>query len=304
MATFFKASDGHLYLPMSICGQFTPTNDYGTLDSVSTSLVPARAAGFYAFGDITSPYGHVVQGADNNLYGTASGSYAPTGFAGGIYRVVSGNDIPEAVHLFTGPDGGGPIAPLVLANDGNFYGTTQGGGPGNLGTIFELTAGGTFSTIHFFNGVDGGLPLSGLIQASDGFLYGVTTNTVLGGTIYRIDTAGTFTLLASAFDVGLGAEPVGELLEGSDGRLYGTTAVGGGLNLGGTIFTIDLTQKIDSITPNSGPAAGGTPVTIGGAGFVSGATVNIGAPAATGVSVSGCGARGRHDPGERIPAPS
>jgi uncharacterized repeat protein (TIGR03803 family) len=290
VASFFKANDGHLYLPMSICGQFTPTNDSGTVDSVSTTLTATRSAGFYAFGNITTPYGHVVQGADGDLYGIASGSYAPTGFAGGIYRVTPGNDTPEVLHNFNGFDGAFPVAPLVLANDGNFYGTTQVLYNPNFnptGTIFELTADGAFSTVHFFSGSEGADPQSGLIQASDNFLYGVTTGggTAGLGTIYRIDTLGNFTLLASAADVGLGQAPISELLEGSDGKLYGTTAVGGGLNVDGTIYTIDLTQTIDAITPNSGPASGATPVTIAGAGFVAGATVNIGTPSATGVSV-------------------
>ncbi|MFY9558131.1 MAG: IPT/TIG domain-containing protein, partial [Blastocatellia bacterium] len=43
---------------------------------------------------------------------------------------------------------------------------------------------------------------------------------------------------------------------------------------------------VTSITPNTGSTAGGTPVTIGGTNFVSGASVNIGGVAASGVSVT------------------
>ena len=43
---------------------------------------------------------------------------------------------------------------------------------------------------------------------------------------------------------------------------------------------------VSSITPSSGPASGGTPVTITGSGFQAGATVSLGGTAATGVSVS------------------
>ena len=42
---------------------------------------------------------------------------------------------------------------------------------------------------------------------------------------------------------------------------------------------------VASITPNSGTVNGGTPVTISGTGFLSGATVNLGGTAATGVTV-------------------
>lgn len=41
------------------------------------------------------------------------------------------------------------------------------------------------------------------------------------------------------------------------------------------------TPKIDSVTPNSGPLAGGTTITVAGSNFVSGATVRIGSRAAT-----------------------
>src|SRR5262249_2131462 len=43
---------------------------------------------------------------------------------------------------------------------------------------------------------------------------------------------------------------------------------------------------VSSISPASGPSAGGTAVTIGGANFVTGATAAIGGVAATGVSVT------------------
>jgi uncharacterized repeat protein (TIGR03803 family) len=283
-ASFMLASDGKFYVSMSTdCGGI---NTYGDVSQVDTSLNVNAVSTFYYLGPIAAPPSHLVEGADTYLYGTSGGGYSNV--AGSVYRIPLGGGDPVAVHLFNGLDGSGPIAPLLLASDGNFYGTTQfvyDPNPHNTGTIFKVAADGTFSTVHFFNGVDGGIPQSGLTQASDGFLYGATENTLLGGTIYRIDTAGNFTLLASAFDVGLGFGPVTELLEGSDGKLYGATAIGGGPNQYGTVFAIDLTQKIDSITPNSGPAAGGTPVVIAGAGFVTGATVNIGSVVATGVSV-------------------
>ena len=42
---------------------------------------------------------------------------------------------------------------------------------------------------------------------------------------------------------------------------------------------------VSSIAPSSGPASGGTPVTITGTGFLAGATVSLGGTAATGVTV-------------------
>ena len=50
-------------------------------------------------------------------------------------------------------------------------------------------------------------------------------------------------------------------------------------------FTYEVTPTVTNISPNSGPVAGGTAVTITGTGFASGATVTIGGNAATGVTV-------------------
>ena len=160
LASFFKANDGHLYLPMSICGQFNPTNDYGTLDSVSTSLTATRMHGFLCLREHHHSVGSRRSGRRQRpVRRRWVVRYAPTGFAGGIYRVISGNDVPEAVHLWTGPDGGRPHRPprarqrrQLLRHDGKEAVAS------NVGTIFEVTAGGVFSTVHFFNGVDGGLP--------------------------------------------------------------------------------------------------------------------------------------------------
>jgi uncharacterized repeat protein (TIGR03803 family) len=47
----------------------------------------------------------------------------------------------EAVlYAFTGGSNGGlPLAGLIADSNGNLYGTTNGGGASNAGTVFELT---------------------------------------------------------------------------------------------------------------------------------------------------------------------
>ena len=62
-----------------------------------------------------------------------------------------------------------------------------------------------------------------------------------------------------------------------------TTPGGSATKTGG--FTYMSAPTINSVSPSSGPTAGGTHVTISGANFVNGATVNIGGKAATGVTV-------------------
>ena len=87
------------------------------------------------------------------------------------------------------------FAGLVQGSDGNFYGTTLGGGAHNFGTVFAITPGGTYSLIYSFcslggtNCTDGAYPYAGLIQASDGKLYGVTSQgggPNLGGTAFSL----------------------------------------------------------------------------------------------------------------------
>ena len=78
----------------------------------------------------------------------------------------------------------------MLGSNGKFYGTTLSGGSNGYGTVFEITVGGTLTTLHSFDGTDGEFPRAGLVQASNGNFYGTT----LGGgsnddgTVFEITT--------------------------------------------------------------------------------------------------------------------
>ena len=80
-------------------------------------------------------------------------------------------------------DGKNPIAKLLMDSSGNLYGTTQGGGPGGGGTIFELVPNAnhtkwTHQILHTFcrkaGCTDGTDPGSALIIDQAGNLYGLT----------------------------------------------------------------------------------------------------------------------------------
>ncbi len=266
-------------------------NTNGTIDEINAALDETVDGYFEFFGLFSSPVGHLVEGNDGKLYGMSGGSFGAPTYTAAIYSMPLGGANPTLVHGLTAMEGLAPQAPLVFASDDNLYGTTyeiadaQGNGQ-FTGSIFRVAEDGTFQTMHAFNGTDGRHPISGLMQASDGNLYGATSQGGIGelGVVYRLDLAGNYKVLAAAGDVGIGSALTSELVEGLDGKLYGTSYEGG-VNGSGTIYTIDFSQKADSITPSSGPAAGGTPVTIAGTGFVSGATVSVGPAAATGVSV-------------------
>ena len=146
------------------------------------------------------------------------------------------------LYNFSGADGDSPMAPMILASDGNFYGITQNGGPNNSGTIFKVTPNGTLTTMHTFGAGDGTYSTGPLVQASDGNFYGTTE---LGGTgsgsIFKMTMSGNFRVFYS-FNSTDGSAPASGLVLGTDRNLYGTTYEGGSStncpNGCGTVFKI------------------------------------------------------------------
>jgi uncharacterized repeat protein (TIGR03803 family) len=156
-------------------------------------------------------------------------------------QVVSAQPTFIPLYSFTGGnDGANPVAGLVQASDGNFYGTTYEGGTNGYGAIFRISASGVPTPLYSFtDGNDGAHPYSGLVQASDGNLYGTTYE---GGTngygvVFRITTNGASKPLYSFTGGRDGGNPRGGLMQAGDGNLYGTTE-NGGTNFDGTVFRI------------------------------------------------------------------
>ncbi len=142
-------------------------------------------------------------------------------------------------------NGAFPACTLVLGNDGDFYGTTEGGGTNcGVGTVFKVSAGGSLVLLHTFTGGnDGAQPWAGLTQGADGDFYGVAAGggTNGYGTVFKITSAGVFTALYSFTGGADGGNPQGALVQGTNGLFYGTTIVGGtgfGTAGYGTLFSI------------------------------------------------------------------
>jgi uncharacterized repeat protein (TIGR03803 family) len=136
------------------------------------------------------PYASLVQGTDGNLYGTTSQGGLP-GF-GNVFRVSPSGQLTNLYSFTGGTNGGFPVAGLLLANDGNFYGTTAYGGTYGDGTAFRLGPDGTVTTLVQFNGYNGANPQATLAQGADGNLYGTTQNGGASGAgvIFRLGMTG------------------------------------------------------------------------------------------------------------------
>jgi uncharacterized repeat protein (TIGR03803 family) len=157
----------------------------------------------------------------------------------------------DSLLSFDANDGAQPFyGSLVQATDGNFYGTTWGGGDfgcanhlTGCGTVFRITPDGTLTRVHIFctetGCADGEYPYGGLVLGTDRSLYGTTSAGGVNGlgTVFKLTPSGRLITLHS-FDGSDGAEPYGTLIQAADGNFYGTTYQGGGVNNGGTIFRI------------------------------------------------------------------
>ena len=190
----------------------------------------------------------LVQGTDGNLYGTTSagGSHAQ----GTVFKITPAGTLTTLYNFCAQSncsDGSAPYAGLILATDGNFYGTTQTGGANRDGTVFKITPKGALTTLHSFNSRDGANPYAALLQSTDGNFYGTTESggAHILGTIFKITSAGVLTTLHS-FNSTDGSSPEAPLIQSSDGSFYGTT-YNGGTEGCGTVFKMTPTGALTTL---------------------------------------------------------
>ena len=148
-------------------------------------------------------------------------------------------------------DGELPQAPLIQATDGNFYGTTPGGGVHGAGTVFRITPTGVLTTLHSFDATDGANPYSGLVQASNGAFYGTTADGGRRdeGTIFEMTPSGKLKTIYNFCSIPYcpdGVVPYAGLIQANDGRFYGTTDAGGATN-SGVIFKITVNGTLTTL---------------------------------------------------------
>ncbi len=185
----------------------------------------------------------------------------------------------------------------ALSSDGNTALVGGGSDNGELGAAWvfvrtesvwaqqgpKLTASEEVGTAHF------GFAAALSADGNTALIGGGGDNTEVGAAWEFVRSEATWTQLGSKLT---GGGEVGTAHFGYSVALSETasTAIVGGLadnNLAGAAWAFSTTPSpptVASIAPPSGPAAGGTSVTIHGSGFVAGATVTIGS-AATAVNV-------------------
>jgi uncharacterized repeat protein (TIGR03803 family) len=224
----------------------------------------------FKFSDGSGPNGDLIRDAAGNFYGTTQlGGKSNRGI---VFKLdAKGNQ--TILYTFTGAsDGGIPIGGLLRDSAGNLYGITSlGGDPTcSCGTVFRLTANGSFKVLHEFKGgKDGsqnqGQPEVGLVMvngdiygsASFGGVSGCDGN--LGcGVVFKVTQSGKETVLYRFTGKADGAFPQ-QLIRDKAGNIY--SATGGSYIQGnaGTLFRVDTTGKLTTLYTFPGGAEGVSP---------------------------------------------
>ena len=246
-------------------------NDKGTVFKIIVDPITKKgrldAAFSHSFNgeDGTEPYSTLRRDTDalgRDLY------YGTTRFGGGTLNgAANGGTIftirPDgtfaSLYSFKGvrnqpsAEGLDPQATLVKGRDGYFYGTTNQGGLGQKGTLFQFNPqNNTVKTVVHFNyagpnGFPGNSPGSaGLVLGGDGSFYGTTMAADLfsAGQLFRYtppltnapDDMGTIESLYAIIGAGT---TYSTLMQGLDGDLYATSQTGGEFG-SGTIFKFGM----------------------------------------------------------------
>jgi uncharacterized repeat protein (TIGR03803 family) len=291
-------SAGNLYGTTSSGGMFNSTVEgEGTifkLDPSGNETILHVFSPFTPGPEGNSPEAGLFRDPAGNLYGTTS--EGGTHSSGTVFKLDTAN-VLTTLYSFTGfADGGNPISRLISFN-GQLYGTTNQGGAGSdqgCGVIFRIspTAGNLRVLYRFTGGTDGCHPL-GLTADSEGNLYGNTSSSQIStdfGTVFKLDTTGTLTVLYTFTGQADGSQPEGRVIRDVNGNIHGTTYAGGsdGCNGGcGVVYRVGA-DGTESSHPLTGGIQGQNP--IGGlldmAGSLIGTTQRGGKPCGTEI---GCG---------------
>ncbi len=244
-----RGADGNFYGTTQYGGNFLSGNVF----RLTPGGVVSNVYSFAADANGGYPTNALMQGTDGNFYGVTQNDALQS--SGTIFRLTPAG-ILTTLYAFanSGVNGQLPNGPLVVGDDGSFYGTAQHNTFHNIpfyGTIFKLTTNNSLSTLYMLNTSDGHYPSAGLILGNDGNFYGTAE---FGGTVGNNGTAfavtpnGSITTLVNFDGFDEGAHPETPLTVGADGNLYGTTSTGG-TGGQGNVFRLSFTNAPQIITP-------------------------------------------------------
>lgn len=226
-------------------------NLYG-VSGYTKTLFELTAAGelsvFYSFTGaqyVNAPNPGLLRDAAGNFYGTTGSG--GTGAGGTVYVVTAAGE-QTVLHGFLAAGGRGyyPEAGVVRDAAGNLYGTTYSGGQANLGVVYKVDSAGQETVLHNFDGAGGANPAYSLTMDSAGNLYGTAFGGTSGpqcstlgcGVVYKLDSAGRFSVLHTFTGQPDGGFPAGGVTLDAAGNLYGATQYGGATGWG-TAFQLD-----------------------------------------------------------------
>src|SRR5450432_1264816 len=245
--SFISSSDGgnpYGALVLSDGKLYGTANSGGSAGNGAVFAVNTDGTGYtnlhsFAIGDGINPYGGLIL-SGNTLYGMANqgGSHS----IGTVFAINTDGTGFTNLHSFaSSSDGANPYGGLILSGS-TLFGTASGGGSHSAGTVFAINIDGTgFTNLYnFTDGSDGANPYCGLVL-SDNTLYGTTAGSGSGiapnGTVFALNTNGTFTPLHTFISASDGASPHSGLVL-SNNVLYGTASQGGSHG-NGTVFAIN-----------------------------------------------------------------
>jgi uncharacterized repeat protein (TIGR03803 family) len=208
-------------------GHFLGTTTQGTIFDVSAT---GNLTTLYNVSGMGGSEAAPIEGPDGSFYGVASFGGRPSS-CGTIYRITQARF--TLLYQFDKLHGCNPAAPMVLGADGNLYGTTVNGGTAGGGVVFQLKLRpGKAAVVTVLANFDeeNGHPWSPLVQGNDGDFYGTTsgaaswgsTNGPGTGTVFKVTTSGTLTVLHTLNGTTDGTNPFTGLVQASDGNFYGT----------------------------------------------------------------------------------
>ncbi|HTT84753.1 MAG TPA: choice-of-anchor tandem repeat GloVer-containing protein [Rhizomicrobium sp.] len=199
--------------------------------------------------DGISPWASVIMDGSGNLYGTATYGGEATGQCdlgcGTIFEITAAGKEKDIYAFQDLNDGAYPLGGLTFGRGSELFGTAEGGGSHNDGTVFKVRRNRVDPQYQFRGKGDAQLPDAGLI--SDGKGGGFYGTTCAGGekhkgAVFSISASKKETVVYSFEGKNDGVCPAASLLNVS-GTLYGTTTFGGGTgctqNEGcGTVFAV------------------------------------------------------------------